>query len=260
MPGLRQRLTQEEQLQRPNRIQLPHVAEVAERIPTELRIAEHAPECARVESGPGAQARAFGHAHVHEHRAEGGQRRCRPHDHAPFVAECGPLHQVGQRSADAQRADHDAQSQSEPGIRPRGDDFHADRVDPGQRHTGEKTQRHGQRQPIAHREPCVDRDSRQRRGKKDTACREPISQVEQREQQRAGDEAELRRRCQRSALRAVETPFDDEIGGDGRAGEPDRRRQHDGQGQNGSRTIGGGPHAGITPLCGPRFDLGGGPA
>ena len=108
--------------------------------------------------------------------------------------------QVWKRRADRQRADQDAERRAAPLVEPAGGDFHARRIHPGERGAGRDTQGDQPDRAVGGDERGVGGRGDHAADRKQPARVDDVGQIQQRREQRAGDEPALHRHRQPGGL------------------------------------------------------------
>ena len=185
------------------------MAEVAERGGAKRRHAKHLPYSA----GSGARDAGFARRRCEravaekedEHRADEREQRRRDQDRLPWPARAARAQRMRHGRAERQHADEPAERSCRSTADPLHDHLHAERIDAGQTKTDGEAQRPRRRVLDARqRQGGVGRRAGDAADREDAAGTEAIGRSGRCEGERAGDEAELRRRDEPAERCAVD--------------------------------------------------------
>ena len=209
----------------PHRVQLPHVAEVAEVGQAYSAIAHDVGDLRQIE---GLRRSCVG-AVVHEQQdhSAGQDRQERWHSGGdPPVRRAERIDQVGRRLPEGERAYQHTQSESAPLAEPRGDDLHPRRIHAGQADAGQKAEGDGARRAMGRQHQQQIDDASQKCGRSEQGPHvDHIRQIHERAEQRPGHEAQLHCDGEPGGGGGAQPPLRNQRRSHGRHPEPERHRQ-----------------------------------
>gem|GEM_PF-3759286 len=230
----------------PHRVELPHVAEIAEVGEPRRPVRQHPRRRPPVERRRLAEIRAGFDEKSADHRRDdretGGQQEHRP----PGRHAAGRgVEEVRQRRAQGDGAHQQADAEAAVLPAPGGHQLHPRRIDPGEGEAGEEPagERRARRQ-IQQRDGGVERRGGERAHRQQALRRQAVGEGEKRAQQRPGHEAELHAGGQPGLQGAREPPRRRELRHHRRRREPDRHGEQRGESQQRDVPPLGAEHAG----------------
>ena len=227
---------QDRRHQHPQRVQLPHVAEVAEGRGAHLAVGPDAGQRAPLQPArrwPSGRGRSGTARNSSTPASAAARRDAEEHRSATASAAPARAHRMRAGAAQHQRADQPAQRAAQALREPHRRDLHAHRVDAGQEEAGERAPAAAGcwNEPALHAPASVQAAPASEHSRNTRRGAEAVGDGQQREHQRAGDEAQLHRRGERAHVGRGPAEVALQVGHDRVHREPRRGagqlRQHD---------------------------------